>query len=142
MRKANFTWDWAARDERIASVLTRAVANGIVIDDAAFGVLAAYAGARIGTLLIDARLGGVAVRVQYAFGPAAGRGADVRHLARADGATVDLAALAVRSARRRAARRASFGNHWRRGRFNFGNCDETGDEQARFNFKTKRMTNV
>jgi len=71
-----------------------------MVDDAALGVLAADSSARIGTLLIDASLSRVTVRVEDAFRTAGWRSADVRGLTRAHGSAVDFTAHAVRSARR------------------------------------------
>jgi len=104
MNAVEFTRDWAASDERIASESSRTVADRIMVDDAALGVLAADSSARIGTLLIDASLSRVTVRVEDAFRTAGWRSADVRGLTRAHGSTVDFTAHAVRSARRWTAR--------------------------------------
>jgi hypothetical protein len=80
MNAVEFTRDWAASDERIASESSRTVADRIMVDDAALGVLAADSSARIGTLLIDASLSRVTVRVEDAFRTAGWRSADVRRL--------------------------------------------------------------
>lgn len=90
--------------ERIAGVVLRARAHRTVIVHLAAGIQAASARARIHTALVHARLVQIALGAGRALRPAGGRHSDVVGQARAHRMLVDVATLAVRSARRRLAR--------------------------------------
>lgn len=86
--------------ERIAAVVKRTAAHRIVIGHLAAGVQAARARTRIGAPLIHARLVEIALGTGRAFRTTSGRHSDVVGLTRANRVLVDIAALAVRTARR------------------------------------------
>jgi hypothetical protein len=93
--------------ERISGVVDVASAHGRMVDDAALGVWAASARARVPAFLVYAGLVAGALGVNDALGAAVGWRADVRRQARAGGAFAAHLALRVWSARRRLARIAS-----------------------------------
>lgn len=95
--------DGLAANKWIASHATLAVADGIVVDDAAHCVLAADARTGISAALGDARHVGTALRVGDALGAAVGWQADESRLTGTRRQAVDVAADAVGSARRRRA---------------------------------------
>lgn len=85
--------------EWISSETGRTGTDGIVVSDVALSAQSARVRAGVVALLVDARLGQVTLRIDYALGPAVGRHAHVVLQARADGLAVDLSALAVGAAR-------------------------------------------
>lgn len=109
--------DLDALRERVAGEVRPARADRDVVLDAALGVEAARAFARVAAALGDARLVRRTVRVDDALGPAVGRRAKVVGQARARRAVADGTALGVQAARRRIARVDTFGGGfvaWRR----------------------------
>lgn len=89
-----------ALGERITGVAGVARADGHVSQDLAFGLEAARAGARIATLLIDARLIAGTVRIEDALGPATGRRSDEVLQARAGRMVAHHLAARIGTARR------------------------------------------
>lgn len=102
------TFNAHASLERIAGVVRRTAAHRIVIGHLAARVQAARARARIDAPLAGARAVQVALGAGRALRPTRRRHTDQTRLARAHRVRVDVAALAVRAARRRHARVALF----------------------------------
>lgn len=92
-----FTWNRSAFDERITSHVPLTTTDGIVVDDATLGVLAADTRARILALLVDASLSRLAVRIEPAFRTAGRWHSEEVRLARANWLTTHLATNAVRA---------------------------------------------
>lgn len=93
----SITWYWAALDKRIASFVTRTTADGIVVDNSAFGILSTDSSAGIFTLLIDTSLSRLAIGIEETFGPATGWNAQISGLTRASWTAIDFTTDAIRT---------------------------------------------
>lgn len=105
MRKVWLTLNELAAGERIAGVSFLARTARRVVHHGTLGVEAARTGARVGTLLPNARLVLGTFRAEHALGPAVWRRSGVVRQARAGFLASDDLALGVRTARWRNARR-------------------------------------
>lgn len=95
-----FNGNGLTASERIASLAWLATADRTVVEHFAASTAAASAATRIDALLIDARMRWRTLGADDAFGSTLRRCADVSLDARANGVLVDVATLAVWSARR------------------------------------------
>lgn len=77
MQLTSLWWLWIADHKRISSVTHYTTADGRVINHIALRVEATRAGARIATLLIDARLMTWTFRIDRTLGTTIGRGAQI-----------------------------------------------------------------